>query len=112
MTLGWERFGGSGLLLIALGYGMLGLTLAARFERQELAWLGILWQRHEEELTERLLLSLGFEERTRGSHHMFSRSDIPELINLQGEGGDAKPYQVRQIRRIILRYGLHEAADE
>jgi predicted RNA binding protein YcfA (HicA-like mRNA interferase family) len=33
-----------------------------------------------------LLLRLGFEERTRGSHHMFRRSNVEERINLQREG--------------------------
>ena len=53
-----------------------------------------------------LLLRLGFEMRTKGSHHIFRRSGIPILINLQREGGNAKPYQVRQVRRIILEYKL------
>jgi hypothetical protein len=55
-----------------------------------------------------LLLRLGFEERTRGGHCMFRRAGIRELINLQREGSKAKPYQVRQVRRIILAYGLGE----
>lgn len=53
-----------------------------------------------------LLLRLGFEERTSGGHHMFRRSGIRELINLQKDGSKAKPYQVRQVRRIITVYGL------
>jgi hypothetical protein len=52
-----------------------------------------------------LLLSLDFEERTSGSHHIFSRRDIPELINLQEvEGGKLKPYQVRQLRELLVQY--------
>jgi hypothetical protein len=54
----------------------------------------------------RLLLRLNFEERTSGSHHIFRRAGIPTLINLQREGKKAKPYQVRQIRRIISEFGL------
>ena len=53
-----------------------------------------------------LLLSIGFEERTRGSHHLFSRSGVVERVNLQRDGSHAKPYQVRQVRRIMLKYGL------
>ncbi len=53
-----------------------------------------------------MLLSLGFTERVRGSHHLFSREGIPEMINLQREGSQAKVYQVRQVRKILLQYGL------
>lgn len=53
----------------------------------------------------RLLLSLDFEERTSGSHHIFSRYDIAELINLQEvKGGKVKPYQVRQLRELLVQY--------
>ena len=55
-----------------------------------------------------LLLALGFAERTRGSHHMFGKSGIDEQINVQREGAKAKPYQVKQVRGIILRYNLGE----
>jgi len=53
-----------------------------------------------------LLQWLGFEERIRGSHHIFRKQGVRELINLQEEGSQAKAYQVRQVRQIILRYGL------
>lgn len=53
-----------------------------------------------------LLLHLRFEERIRGSHHLFRKPGIEEKINLQRDGKDAKVYQVRQVRSIILRYGL------
>jgi predicted RNA binding protein YcfA (HicA-like mRNA interferase family) len=56
----------------------------------------------------RLLRRLGFAERTKGSHHCFCRTGVPELINLQKEGGKAKPYQVRQVRKTIVK---HELAD-
>ena len=52
------------------------------------------------------LLRLGFAERVRGSHHVFRREGVRELINLQREGRQAKPYQVRQIRQAILRNNL------
>ena len=53
-----------------------------------------------------LLFHLGFDERVRGSHHLFYKQGVVELINIQSRGGQAKPYQVRQIRNIILKYKL------
>lgn len=53
-----------------------------------------------------LLRRLGFEERIRGSHHMFRKAGAEEKINLQREGSKAKVYQVRQTRAIILKYKL------
>ena len=53
-----------------------------------------------------LLGYLGFEERIRGSHHLFDKEGILEIVNLQSRGGHAKPYQVRQVRQLILRYKL------
>ena len=53
-----------------------------------------------------MLLHLGFEERTRGSHHIFRRAGVDELVNLQRDGKDAKPYQVRQVRAVVLRHKL------
>ncbi|HEX9918773.1 MAG TPA: type II toxin-antitoxin system HicA family toxin, partial [Pyrinomonadaceae bacterium] len=53
-----------------------------------------------------LLRRMGFEERTRGSHHMFRRQGVEEKINLQRDGDKAKAYQVRQVRAVILKYGF------
>jgi predicted RNA binding protein YcfA (HicA-like mRNA interferase family) len=53
-----------------------------------------------------LLLNYGFEERVRGSHHLFVKEGVEDLINLQRDGKSAKPYQVKQVRRVILRYGF------
>jgi predicted RNA binding protein YcfA (HicA-like mRNA interferase family) len=53
-----------------------------------------------------LLLQLGFKERIKGSHHIFTRNDIEEIINLQPMGSMAKSYQVKQVRNIIIRYKL------
>ncbi len=44
--------------------------------------------------------------RTSGSHHIFAHPAIPELINLQDTGGQAKPYQIRQFLRLVERYNL------
>ena len=53
-----------------------------------------------------LLRRLGFDERIRGDHHIFTKRDVEEIINLQPQGNKAKPYQVRQVRVIILKYHL------
>jgi predicted RNA binding protein YcfA (HicA-like mRNA interferase family) len=53
-----------------------------------------------------LLIRLGFEKRTRGSHNIFRRAGVVERPNLQRAGKNAKPYQVRQVRDIILKYKL------
>lgn len=53
-----------------------------------------------------LLRSLGFEMRVRSSHHIFRKAGVEEKINLQREGNEAKPYQVRQVRAVILKYRL------
>jgi len=47
--------------------------------------------------------------RVRGSHHVFFCDGIEEILNLQPRGASAKPYQVKQVRQIILKYKL---ADE
>ena len=54
----------------------------------------------------KLMNNLGFEERIRGSHHMFRKAGVKELINLQRDGDKAKAYQVRSIRSIIREYNL------
>lgn len=53
-----------------------------------------------------LLRRLGFEERIRGSHHIFTRDGVEEILNLQPRGGNAKPYQVKQVRNVIVKYKL------
>jgi hypothetical protein len=45
-----------------------------------------------------LLNHLRFAERVRGDHHIFSREDVREILNLQPQGNKAKPYQVKQVR--------------
>lgn len=57
-----------------------------------------------------LLKQLAFQERIRGSHHIFTRDDIEEILNLQPRGSMAKPYQVKQVRGVILKY--HLAGDD
>ena len=55
-----------------------------------------------------LLESLGFEKRVKGSHHLFRKAGVEERINLQREGNNAKPYQVKQVRAVIFKYKLGE----
>lgn len=55
-----------------------------------------------------LLLHFGFELHIRGSHHLFRKAGVVEKINLQEDGSKAKPYQVRQVRNVILKYKLGE----
>lgn len=52
----------------------------------------------------RLLLQLGFTRRIRGSHHLLTKLGTVEKINLQRDDGKAKPYQVRQVRNVIIQY--------
>ena len=49
---------------------------------------------------------LEFRCRIRGDHFIYTRDGVDEIINLQPIGGKAKPYQVKQVRGIILRYQL------
>jgi len=51
-------------------------------------------------------LRLGFSERIRGSHHIFWKEGADEILNLQPKGGKAKPYQVKQVRHVKLKYRL------
>lgn len=59
-----------------------------------------------------LLRQLGFDERIRGSHHIFTKEGVDEILNLQPKGAKAKPYQVKQVRGVILHYKLAEESDE
>ncbi|MDX1920733.1 MAG: type II toxin-antitoxin system HicA family toxin [Candidatus Caenarcaniphilales bacterium] len=53
-----------------------------------------------------LLKNLGFFSRIKGSHHIFWKSEIEEIINIQPKGNKAKSYQVKQIRNILIKYNL------
>ncbi len=50
--------------------------------------------------------------RVSGSHHMFVHPSIPELLNLQEVQGQAKPYQIRQLLRLVERYNLSLEEEE
>ena len=54
-----------------------------------------------------LVQGFGFTlSRTDGSHHIFTRPDIPELVNLQNVKGQAKIYQIRQYLKLVERHNL------
>ena len=53
-----------------------------------------------------LLKSLGFQERVKGSHHIFWKEAVAEIVNLQPKGAKAKGYQVKQVRAILLKYKM------
>ncbi len=48
----------------------------------------------------------GFSERVKGSHHIFTKKTVEEIINIQPIGSKAKAYQVKQVRNLILKYKL------
>ncbi len=45
-------------------------------------------------------------DRISGSHHIFIHPEITEIINLQDIKGDVKPYQMKQLLKIIEKYNL------
>jgi hypothetical protein len=58
-----------------------------------------------------LLKRMGFQERVKGSHHIFARDGVAEILNLQPAGNKCKPYQVKQVRNVIINYQLAGGAD-
>ena len=59
----------------------------------------------------KLLRDLGFDERVRGSHHIFTKLAVEEILNIQPKGSKCKPYQVKQVRQVIVRYKLSGETD-
>jgi hypothetical protein len=54
-----------------------------------------------------ILARSGFTlRRGQGSHHIFFKESVEEILNLQPRGSKAKPYQVKQVRDLILKYQL------
>ena len=56
-----------------------------------------------------LLVRLGFDERVKGSHHIFTKEHAEEIINIQPKGSKVKAYQVKQVRGILVKYRLGES---
>lgn len=55
---------------------------------------------------QKLLELLGFSVRVKGDHFIYWQDGIEEILNIQPDGSKAKPYQVKQVRNIILKYKL------
>ena len=56
-----------------------------------------------------IIESFGFVcKRQRGSHSIYSKTGVNELINIQNVNGEVKPYQVKQFLYIVRKYGLEE----
>jgi hypothetical protein len=53
-----------------------------------------------------LLRRLGFGERIKGDHHIFTMDGVDEILNIQPKKGKGKPYQVKQVRDVILKYQI------
>jgi hypothetical protein len=61
----------------------------------------------------KLMKILEFECRIKGSHHIFYKIQVDEIINIQPlQNNKAKPYQVKQIRNLILKYNLNTENNE
>ena len=54
----------------------------------------------------KVLINIGFDERIKGSHQIYYKEGIEEIVNIQPNGSKAKPYQVKQVRQMILKYKL------
>jgi len=59
-----------------------------------------------------LLKGLNFQERIKGDHHIFVKTGVAEILNVQPKGGQAKAYQVKQVREVILKYYLTKGAND
>ncbi|MDA1215334.1 MAG: type II toxin-antitoxin system HicA family toxin [Chloroflexi bacterium] len=54
-----------------------------------------------------LVVGFGFDlVRVNGSHHIFIRTGIPVVVDLQDVKGEAKPYQIRQFLKLIEQHDL------
>jgi hypothetical protein len=53
-----------------------------------------------------LLDKFEFKVRIKGSHHIFYKENIDEILNLQPNDGKAKAYQVKQVRDVLIKYKL------
>jgi len=59
----------------------------------------------------KVLVKLGFDGRQKGSHHIFWKDGISEIVNLQPAGDLSKAYQVKQVRELIVKYKLVQAGE-
>jgi len=84
---------------IGFDYGKTGKAVRAHSDAEI--------RRHVPFETLRILLKrLGFDERIKGDHHIFTKTGVEEILNLQPKEGKGKPYQVKQVREVILKYHI------
>lgn len=61
----------------------------------------------------RLLDGFNFSCRIKGDHHIYYKEGVEEIINIQPlSNSKAKPYQVKQIRLLVLKYKLNWIKNE
>jgi predicted RNA binding protein YcfA (HicA-like mRNA interferase family) len=49
----------------------------------------------------------GFQLRSgKGSHWIYYKEGVVEIINVQPRNGKTKPYQVKQVRELLLKYKI------
>jgi predicted RNA binding protein YcfA (HicA-like mRNA interferase family) len=61
----------------------------------------------------KVLELLNFESRIKGSHYIFYKDEVEEIINIQAKKDNkAKAYQVKQVRDLIHKYNLYAESDE
>lgn len=58
-----------------------------------------------------ILENIGFSCRIKGDHFIYTKEGVDEIINIQSDGNRAKPYQVKQVRNIIIKYRLGGGLD-
>jgi len=57
--------------------------------------------------------AFGFEFKGgKGSHRIYMKKGINEMLNFQSVHGKAKPYQVRQLIKVIEKYNLLKEEDD
>jgi predicted RNA binding protein YcfA (HicA-like mRNA interferase family) len=50
----------------------------------------------------------GFQLRSgKGSHRIYHKEGVVEIVNVQPRNGKAKPYQVKQVRELLLKYKIN-----
>ena len=59
-----------------------------------------------------VLSRLGFDCRVKGDHFIYAKDAVEEIINIQPVKDKAKPYQVKQVRDLIIKYRLGVSVDE
>jgi len=54
-----------------------------------------------------LVEKFGFEfDRQDGSHHVYKHTGVAEILNLQNNNGEAKPYQIKQFLNYVEKYNI------